>query len=134
MWHSLTLPTRKIKYLSRRGSTGGALQTDWKLNIGMWRSLVAHLAWDEGVARSNRVIPTILRGFWPSFLMSWFSYCSLYVALYTSRKILYQFIINKLLHIFYLYLYVYIFQSFLYHYDLSWTFLPSLFALLQACK
>ena len=30
-----------------------------KLNIGMWRSLVAHLAWDEGVARSNRVIPTI---------------------------------------------------------------------------
>ena len=26
---------------------------------GMWRSLVAHLAWDEGVARSNRVIPTI---------------------------------------------------------------------------
>ncbi len=27
--------------------------------VGMWRSLVAHLAWDEGVARSNRVIPTI---------------------------------------------------------------------------
>ena len=27
----------------------------------MWRSLVAHLAWDEGVARSNRVIPTIFR-------------------------------------------------------------------------
>ena len=27
----------------------------------MWRSLVAHFAWDEGVARSNRVIPTILK-------------------------------------------------------------------------
>ncbi len=25
----------------------------------MWRSLVAHLAWDEGVAGSNPVIPTI---------------------------------------------------------------------------
>ena len=41
--------------------------------LGMWRSLVAHLAWDEGVARSNRVIPTILikdfQKFWKSFLM-----------------------------------------------------------------
>ena len=39
----------------------------------MWRSLVAHLAWDEGVARSNRVIPTILikdfQNFWKSFFM-----------------------------------------------------------------
>ena len=24
----------------------------------MWRSLVAHLLWEQGVARSNRVIPT----------------------------------------------------------------------------
>ena len=32
----------------------------------MWRSLVAHLAWDEGAARSNRVIPTI-------FIFSMFS-------------------------------------------------------------
>ena len=59
MWCSLTLPTRKIKYLSRRGSTGSALHS--KNIVGMWRSLVAHFAWDEGVARSNRVIPTILK-------------------------------------------------------------------------
>ena len=30
-------------------------------SVGMWRSLVAHFAWDEGVARSNRVIPTIYK-------------------------------------------------------------------------
>ncbi len=80
MWHSAeknnsancfsrgTLPTRKIEYLPRRGSTEphGAIDKlisnliyCYECIYGMWRSLVAHLAWDEGVARSNRVIPTI---------------------------------------------------------------------------
>ena len=57
MWRSLTLPNKMIKYHFERGSERCA--TERKINAGMWRSLVAHFAWDEGVARSNRVIPTI---------------------------------------------------------------------------
>ncbi len=31
----------------------------WRIRVGEWRSLVAHLVWDQGVAGSNPVSPTI---------------------------------------------------------------------------
>ena len=55
----------------------------------MWRSLVAHLAWDEGVARSNRVIPTILKRSSKGFFFSLYlfniclkklEYCQIFVC------------------------------------------------------
>lgn len=38
------------------GGTNGRLV--FSFGFGMWRSLVAHLIWDQGVAGSNPVIPT----------------------------------------------------------------------------
>ncbi len=34
--------------------TSGIISSD----VGAWRSLVAHLLWEQGVARSSRVAPT----------------------------------------------------------------------------
>ena len=52
----------------------------------MWRSLVAHLAWDEGVARSNRVIPTIYNKDFQQFTES---HCFLSLCKYYAIEILY---------------------------------------------
>ncbi len=66
MWHQwLTISAillifhSKHKYLTNRRTLGynrGLLQG------GAWRSLVAHLVWDQGVEGSNPFAPTIRRG------------------------------------------------------------------------
>jgi hypothetical protein len=42
------------------GSTDRLVRSLTSRNDGMWRSLVAHLLWEQGVGGSNPLIPTTL--------------------------------------------------------------------------
>ena len=55
------LKTVEVKASVGSNPTASAI-TSYKLNShGMWRSLVAHLFWEQGVAGSNPVIPTLVK-------------------------------------------------------------------------
>ena len=58
----LTLPTRKIKYLPRRGSIADALHANKTKYYGRLAQLVAHLNDIQRVTSSSLVSPTIKRG------------------------------------------------------------------------
>ncbi len=55
----LTLPTRKIKYLPRRGSISDALHANKTKYYGRLAQLVAHLNDIQRVTSSSLVTPTI---------------------------------------------------------------------------
>ena len=71
--HHLQAPVAQLDRASDYGSEGYGFDScrARHIIIGKWLSLVEHLVWDQGVAGSNPVFPTIILGFVAQSVEQW---------------------------------------------------------------
>jgi hypothetical protein len=57
--HQLAGVAQSVEQLTCNEKVEGSIPFSGTSNFGVWRSLVAHLVWDQGVQGSNPCTPTI---------------------------------------------------------------------------